>query len=924
MRPIPAAMALLMFAWTPLVAQDKPKPMDGRLRLTLFAEQPQIVTPTGLCVDANGHVLVIENHTHFPPKQYTGRKTDRILRMKDADGDGKAEKISTFYDGFRDGMDLARAPDGAIYLATRRAIVRLEDRDGDGRAEKATSIVTLKTEGNYPHNGLSGLSFDADSTLHFGFGENLGKPYDLVGTDGTTLRGGGEGGTTYRIRPDGAELKRISRGYWNPFGMCFDVWGNLFAVDNDPDSSPPCRLIHVVEGGDYGYQYRYGRSGISPLHAWNGQLPGTLPMVAGTGEAPCGILAYESTGLPSEYRGQLLVASWSDHRIERYELQRHGASFKAKMSVLVRGGEDFRPVDMAVAHDGSIYFSDWVDRSYKLHGKGRLWRLHWDGAPQSNPPSEKDLTHADQRRREQAARRAVRSGAEGLAKLKKLGTDPNQSPRTRLTALRALAVADADRTAPLLLEQLKDPKLPVDAQAALVRWLPVGADDDLLKADRPAPVRLANAPRNGHPQRLLDALDDPDPFIRAAATASPDAIQWLESESSIKTARHRIGLLQALGHTEGRDTLLHTDMGYLLASKHADVRLFALRLIAEGKLKEFRPEVTELLDAPTTSAHQATVAFAVLAHLDDQSVDGHRAHKQLRSIAGDPKRSEAARASALGLLPASALPPIESFETFLKNNGPLRTAAVEQLHVHPDAKRLGLLAGVAQDDKAPLSVRLWAVVGMDPNTQAETLMQLASQPSTAAEAMRTLGRGPLSDEQKNKLSALPKGPTLNRLLGKPYAEHPPLQDVDGWAKALEGKGDRAVGRRIFFGIGLCATCHRHQNRGARTGPDLTRIGAGRNKRQLLRAILNPAADVAPRYQPWLIQTRNGQSISGFHAATKGDQEQFIDASGKSITVKADQIVLRQPLDGSIMPPGLLHRLTLEEARDLLAFLIKPP
>ena len=35
----------------------------------------------------------------------------------------------------------------------------------------------------------------------------------------------------------------------------------------------------------------------------------------------------------------------------------------------------FRPVGLAVAPDGSLYFSDWVDESYNVHRKGRIWRL---------------------------------------------------------------------------------------------------------------------------------------------------------------------------------------------------------------------------------------------------------------------------------------------------------------------------------------------------------------------------------------------------------------------------------------------------------------------------------------------------------------------------------------------------------------------
>ena len=74
-------------------------------------------------------------------------------------------------------------------------------------------------------------------------------------------------------------------------------------MDNDPDSRPPCRLLHIVEGGDYGYRFRNGRKGVHPFTAWNGELPGTLPMVAGTGEAPCGVLSYEANNLPAGVPG---------------------------------------------------------------------------------------------------------------------------------------------------------------------------------------------------------------------------------------------------------------------------------------------------------------------------------------------------------------------------------------------------------------------------------------------------------------------------------------------------------------------------------------------------------------------------------------------------------------------------------------------
>jgi len=274
-------------------------------------------------------------------------------------------------------------------------------------------------------NGLAGLAFDALGWLYFGFGENLGADYKIIGSDGTTLAGGGEGGCVCRCRLDGSKLERWATGFWNPHASCFDAFGRLFTVDNDPDSRPPCRLLHIIQGGDYGYRFRNGRAGLHPFTSWNGEIPGTLPMVAGTGEAPSGILSYESDGFPEEYIGNLFVTSWGDHRIDRFRLKPRGASFGSVAEPVIVGGEDFRPVGIACAPDGSLYCTDWVKRDYNLHGHGRVWRIS---------PIESGNAH-----RHRCSNGLARSsGARELGDL--LKSNRNDVRRTCATALRATEI----------------------------------------------------------------------------------------------------------------------------------------------------------------------------------------------------------------------------------------------------------------------------------------------------------------------------------------------------------------------------------------------------------------------------------------------------------------------------------------------------
>jgi len=347
-------------------AQPPPAILSDDWTIELIASDPELVTPISCRFDSKGRLFVVESHTHFPPDQYTGPATDRIYVFDDSDGDGRLDRQRLFYEGGKATMGIEVMPDGWILVATRDAITRIRDSNGDDVADVTEVLIRHETTATYPHNGLGGLAISANGDIYFGQGENLGEPYAIIGRDGSRQVGGGEGGNVFRCRPDGTDLTRFATGFWNPFGMHFDPAGRLWAVCNDPDAMPPCRLLHVVEGADFGFQFRFGRAGTHPLQAWDGEQPGTLPMAAGTGEAPCAVVSHGNS---------LWVTAWGDNRIERYQLTPQGASLTGLMDVIVQGGASFRPVDMAVAKDGSIYVTDWVDRSYPVHGRGALWRL---------------------------------------------------------------------------------------------------------------------------------------------------------------------------------------------------------------------------------------------------------------------------------------------------------------------------------------------------------------------------------------------------------------------------------------------------------------------------------------------------------------------------------------------------------------------
>lgn len=331
------------------------------VKLTLLAEHPDLVTPTGVDVDEKGRIWLAACHTHFRPEGYPGPTHDEILVF---DADGKNRRV--FYNKTDATMHVECGPDGWLYLAERDRILRIKDNDGDGTADTEENLATLDTVADYPHNGLSGMAWDPHGGgLVFSLGENFGKDWTLTARDGSKVSGRGEGGV-FRCKADGTSMRRIARGFWNPFGLLVRADGEIFAAENDPGSRPPCRLLNIVEGADYGYQWVYGSAPVHPFVAWNGELRGTLGMVHPCGEGPCAII---------ELGGGVLIPSWSDHSIDYFPLYRKGAGYTSVRLPLVKGSDFFRPVCMARGPDGAFYLTDWVFSSYPIHGRGRLWKL---------------------------------------------------------------------------------------------------------------------------------------------------------------------------------------------------------------------------------------------------------------------------------------------------------------------------------------------------------------------------------------------------------------------------------------------------------------------------------------------------------------------------------------------------------------------
>lgn len=923
---------------------DHPSVLDKRLAIELLAAEPDLVTPVGVAADHNGRIFVIESHTHFRPPDYAGPPADRIRVFSDTDLDGRVDAVATWFEGTLATMGIGLHPDGSLYIATRSDVWRLRDVQGTGAADESQTIVRLETAGNYPHNGLAGFAFDAQGWIYFGLGENLGEPYALVGSDGATHVGGGEGGSIFRVRPDGSGLQRVATGFWNPFHVAFDGLGHLFAVDNDPDSRPPCRLLHIVSGGDYGYRYRNGRKGLHPFTAWNGELPGTLPMTTGTGEAPSGLVYYAHHSLPEDYQGALLVTSWGDHRLDRFRLQRRGASFTAQAEPFVLGGEDFRPVGIAVLPDGSLVVSDWVDRSYELHGKGRLWRVRSREAAEGATRARTGFwPGSPAERRWLALRRLSAAGQDASAVAAVWQQTPE--PESRMYLLEAALAGELDEaTCAAIYEQAASDACEDLREAVAERvpepWLtaPWFPWEDSHPAIRAAVLRRLEG--EAHVERFIAASRDADPFVRRAGIDG--LVRWASPSRLAALARSDDAELRLAAAVALREQGSHaaSTAARLLADSDARVRQAAVQWIAECRLENCRPQLLALLAADGVPRQLFEATLAALEQLDGVKKLPHEelgGDEYVAALLSRPETPTSVLVRGLRRLRSDhplltpelldrwlAMPPLE-----------LQLEVVRTLREQTGEAAQRRLASLALDEEAPVLLRAEALTGLAPADPAarQVLLRLAQHPhpSLRAEALRTLRHSRLTEEERHLLASSPvsagDGELLQRLLEPDRVpQRPPKTDLAAWLKLLEGPADAAAGERIFFHPQgpRCSRCHELDGRGGAAGPELS-LARGMPRARLLESLLLPGKEVAPHFVPWQLATHDGRVLLGLLVRDLVNGEQvYIAPDGETFVLHPLDIETRTPHAGSIMPDNLADQLTLQELRDLLARLQGTP
>ena len=171
-------------------------------------------------------------------------------------------------------------------------------------------------------------------------------------------------------------------------------------------------------------------------------------------------------------------------------------------------------------------------------------------------------------------------------------------------------------------------------------------------------------------------------------------------------------------------------------------------------------------------------------------------------------------------------------------------------------------------------------------------------------------------EALNRLSS----PSLRSRASAILARFAPPQRSAALARyqdALKLDSDERRGAALFDKH--CQTCHQHQGRGHKVGPDLSGI-AGRAPEALLVDILDPNREVAPDYLTLIVATRRGQLLSGLLAEESATTLKLRRADAVEETLLRSEIEEIRSTAQSLMPEGLEQNLSLQDMADLIAFL----
>ena len=962
---------------------------DG-LQASLFASEPTILSPTNLDIDARGRVWVCEvvNYRRHKGKRSEG---DRILILEDTDGDGVSDQSKVFYQGndVDSAMGICVLGSRVIVSCSPNVIV-FHDDDGDDRPDRKELLFTKTGIPQHDHSAHS-FVFGPDGKYYWNQG-NTGKHVhdkdgnpvvDIFGNkviaDGNPYRQG----LVFRCNPDGSEFEVLGHNFRNNYEATVDSFGAVWQSDNDDDGNRGTRINFVMEYGNYGYTdevtgagWRAPRTGMHdeiPLQHWHLRDPGVVPNLLQTGAgSPTGITVYEGDLLPREFHGQVIHCEPGKSVVRAYPVTRDGAGYQARTVNILKGSRNqwFRPADVCVAPDGSLFVTDWYDPGVGGHAmgdleRGRIFRVAPKGSAYHTPKV--DVTTAE------GAVGALKSPNYatrylGWTALHEMGTKAqpalralyaSDNPRYRARALWLLektrgdaesymeqALTDADPeiriVALRMARQTRDDDEVFHALGHLV-------DDDAPQVRRECAIALHRRQGElaaGYWADLAMQYDGEDRWYLEALGIGA-AGQW---DEFLEAWLARIG--DAWREGPGRDIVWRSraqQTSRLLATLAESPRTPEVELPRLMRAFDFQPashrEKALMSLAFDISSHATGmpkfVVYEALMRIgrDDISKDplqrseveriaegtkGTPEYLQLvehfgltprfpgilQVATGHPDDSSAGRAIRLLLENGRG----ELIDASLKSNeNELAVRTAKALRTARDERAVDMLVDVFGNPERTLEVRRHAAQALGSTQRGALVLVGMVQDEDVDEELLPVTQAALSAarwgdvrEQVSKLFPAPAG-----------KDEKPLPSV---RKLLSQDGDPARGRKVFETHGTCNKCHVVRGQGREVGPNLSGIGVKLSRAALLESILYPSAGISHNYESHAVALKSGQVVTGLLMSETASSITVRDVEGIDHELKTADIAARETQTISLMPADLQKALTAEELLDVVDYL----
>jgi quinoprotein glucose dehydrogenase len=641
------------------------KPAPG-LKVEVFAAEPLLMNPVAFSIDEKGRVFVSETHRYreaifditknpswlledlairtvaereaLLARNFTTNfniltnKSELIRLVEDRDGDGKAETSTIYATGFQESVSgtaagiLAR--ENNVWFTCIPDLWRLLDSNRDGTSDHREKLQTgFGPRISVSGHDLHGLVMGPDGRIYFSIGDRaFDPPDDIKGYGFTTeylrkiLH---ETGAVFRCNPDGSNFEVFAIGLRNPQELAFDQFGNLWTDDNDTAGKDDSRVIHVVQGGDYGWRvsYQHGKN-FGPWveeNVWQGNIDDVLPLAGVVAQGPSGLAYNPGPYLGTNYHHRFFVCDFPGG-VWSFNVKPKGASYVVDQKEKFLWG--LWPTDVDFANDGTVMVADWTP-GWNPSDKGRLYRISDTAAP---------LTEAN---KDVAKLIGSEFSEKKIAELISLLAHPDY--RVRLNAQFALstkeAVAKIGGTKEVY--HLDSYNLIMQGQNQLARihalWsltMPyyraeqLGLGSAAVNAGSPNLIQCIPIPANNLPADLLNACLDPDPEIRAQValamgerqvTRAKEVLRQLLKDSN---PRVQFFAAQSLGKLKDKDGILALSQA-LAANTNNDAYIthaVVAALVNIGDVTALRP----LMKSSDVKVRRG--ALLALRRLEDKSI----------------------------------------------------------------------------------------------------------------------------------------------------------------------------------------------------------------------------------------------------------------------------------------------------------------